>query len=158
MNFEHGCSQIGCVPAKPKCRKMKPVPTCPGRHALLRTHLRTIVLLTIVVAIHVGAHPAHAQVPPPPSINPDTQVSSINIPDISSIFPEAKDPKAVSATLQILVLMTVLTLVPSILVMMTAFPRVIIVLALLRQAVHRRHRVVSWAQSRPVASRRQAPG
>ncbi|MCH6580366.1 MAG: flagellar biosynthetic protein FliP, partial [Nitrospinae bacterium] len=41
----------------------------------------------------------------------------------------------VSATLQILVLMTVLTLVPSILVMMTAFPRVVVVLALLRQAV-----------------------
>ena len=61
--------------------------------------------------------------------------NSANIPDLSKIIPSATDPKAVSASLQILVLMTVLTLVPSILVMVTAFPRIIIVLALLRQAV-----------------------
>lgn len=135
MNVEHGCSQIGCVPAKSKYRKTNPVPACSGGHVFLRAYSRKIILLTAVVAIHVGALSAHAQVPPPPSISPGTQVNTINIPDISSIFPEAKDPKAVSATLQILVLMTVLTLVPSILVMMTSFPRVIIVLALLRQAV-----------------------
>ena len=58
-----------------------------------------------------------------------------NIPDISGFFPTATDAKGVGASLQIFVLLTVLTLVPSILVMMTAFPRVIVVLALLRQAV-----------------------
>ena len=58
-----------------------------------------------------------------------------HVPDISNVFPPATDAKGVSATLQILVLLTVLTLVPSILVMMTAFPRIVIVLALLRQAV-----------------------
>ena len=57
------------------------------------------------------------------------------IPDLTKIIPIATDAKGVSATLKILVLMTVLTLVPSILVMMTAFPRIIIVFALLRQAV-----------------------
>lgn len=57
------------------------------------------------------------------------------IPDLTKIIPVATDAKGVSATLKILVLMTVLTLVPSILVMMTAFPRIIIVFALLRQAV-----------------------
>ncbi|MCB1920686.1 MAG: flagellar type III secretion system pore protein FliP [Candidatus Competibacteraceae bacterium] len=40
-----------------------------------------------------------------------------------------------SMSLQILALMTVLTLLPSVLLMMTAFTRIIIVLALLRQAI-----------------------
>ena len=59
----------------------------------------------------------------------------LSVPDVTKVFPPATDAKGVSATLQILVLLTVLTLVPSILVMMTAFPRIVIVLALLRQAV-----------------------
>jgi len=57
------------------------------------------------------------------------------IPDLSKLIPTADSAKGVSSSLQILVLLTVLTLIPSILVMMTAFPRIIIVLALLRQAV-----------------------
>jgi len=57
------------------------------------------------------------------------------IPDVTRMLPAATDPKGVSATLQTLVLLTVLTLVPSIIVMTTAFPRIVIVLALLRQAI-----------------------
>ncbi|MCH7808697.1 MAG: flagellar type III secretion system pore protein FliP [Planctomycetes bacterium] len=59
----------------------------------------------------------------------------LSVPDLTHLVPTATDPAGVSASLQILVLLTVLTLVPSILVMMTAFPRIVIVLALLRQAV-----------------------
>jgi flagellar biosynthetic protein FliP len=59
----------------------------------------------------------------------------LGLPDVRTVLPTATDAQGVSATLQILVLLTVLTLVPSILVMMTAFPRVIVVLALLRQAI-----------------------
>src|SRR6187455_3491011 len=40
-----------------------------------------------------------------------------------------------SLTLQVLILMTVLSLLPAILLMMTAFTRIIIVLAILRQAI-----------------------
>ena len=40
-----------------------------------------------------------------------------------------------SLTLQVLILMTVLTLLPSILIMMTSFVRIIIVMSLLRQAI-----------------------
>lgn len=61
--------------------------------------------------------------------------NSANIPDLSWILPSATDAEGVSTTLRILVLLTVLTLVPSIIIMMTAFPRIIIVLALLRQAI-----------------------
>jgi len=57
------------------------------------------------------------------------------LPDLTQIIPQATNPQSVSASLQILVLLTVLTLIPSILIMVTAFPRIIIVLALLRQAV-----------------------
>ncbi len=61
--------------------------------------------------------------------------NTANIPDLGRILPSATDAKGVSATLRILVLLTVLTLVPSIIIMMTAFPRIVIVLALLRQAI-----------------------
>lgn len=67
--------------------------------------------------------------PPSPRVNPAA------IPDVRQVLPPASDPRGVSASLKILVLLTVLTLVPSILVMMTSFPRIIVVLALLRQAV-----------------------
>ncbi len=61
--------------------------------------------------------------------------SNVALPDLSRVIPTATDPKSVSASIQILVLLTVLTLIPSILVMVTCFPRVIIVLGLLRQAI-----------------------
>ena len=59
----------------------------------------------------------------------------IQIPDVRGVLPTATDAKGVSATLQIVVLLTVLTLIPSILIMTTSFARVMIVLALLRQAM-----------------------
>jgi flagellar biosynthetic protein FliP len=90
--------------------------------------LRTIAAMIVIAA----AAAAHAQDPSPASSAFD---NTANIPDLTKLLPPAADAKGVSASLQILVLLTVLTLIPSILVMMTAFPRIIIVLALLRQAV-----------------------
>ncbi len=84
----------------------------------------------IALGLGLAAAGAHAQPPTAPTFD-----NALNIPDISKFLPPATDPKGVSASLQILVLLTVLALVPSILVMMTAFPRIIIVLALMRQAV-----------------------
>jgi len=57
------------------------------------------------------------------------------IPDLRGVLPTADSAKGVTSTLQILVLMTVLTLVPALLVLMTSFTRIIVVLALLRQAL-----------------------
>src|SRR5262245_46991687 len=59
----------------------------------------------------------------------------LGIPDIRGIAPIATEGKGVSASLRILVLLTVLSLAPSILIMMTSFTRIVIVLALLRQAI-----------------------
>lgn len=92
---------------------------------------RRLACAAFVIFYLTGALPARAQTSPVIS----TSVNTLNIPDLSKILPPASDAKGVSATLQILVLLTVLTLVPSILVMMTAFPRIIVVLSLLRQAV-----------------------
>jgi len=77
-----------------------------------------------------GAPAASSSVAPAPAFD-----NALRIPDVGKWLTPASDAQGVSSSLQILVLLTVLTLVPSILVMMTGFPRIIIVLALLRQAV-----------------------
>jgi len=94
--------------------------------------IRFIYLVMMIVAIQ--ANTAWGQ---STTVAPATSAfnNPHNIPDLSKIVPTATDSEGVSSSLKILVLLTVLTLVPSILVMMTAFPRIIIVLALLRQAI-----------------------
>ncbi len=59
----------------------------------------------------------------------------VYIPDISKFLPKAGDRESLSNSLQILVLLTLLTVAPSILLMMTCFIRMLVVLALLRQAL-----------------------
>ncbi len=56
------------------------------------------------------------------------------LPAIPGVGP-ADTPQKVSSTLQILFLLTILSLAPSILIMTTCFTRIIIVLSLLRQAL-----------------------
>lgn len=52
-----------------------------------------------------------------------------------TVTPGANGASSYSLSIQVLVLMTLITLLPSILLMMTAFTRIIIVLGLLRQAL-----------------------
>lgn len=56
------------------------------------------------------------------------------IPRISISIDGAKSPKDVAVTLEILLLMTVLTLAPAILVLTTSFTRIIVVFHFLRQS------------------------
>lgn len=65
-----------------------------------------------------GSALAQAQIP----------IEPIKVPDVSS-------PANLSATLQLLILLTILSLAPSIVIMMTSFTRIVIVLSLLRQAM-----------------------
>ena len=58
---------------------------------------------------------------------------SLGLPALTSSL-DANGDSTYSLSLQILVLMTVLTVIPSILLGMTAFTRIIIVLSILRQA------------------------
>jgi flagellar biosynthesis protein FliP len=61
--------------------------------------------------------------------------SAIALPDVTQTIPTTMEPKKLSSSLQILLLMSVLTLAPSILLMTTCFTRIIIVMSLLRQAL-----------------------
>ncbi len=83
------------------------------------------------------AHPAFAQVAAPGTgpVNPTTpgavQASALN----KALGQVSGDGKPLSLSLQILVLMSLLTVLPSLLLMMTSFTRIIIVLSILRQAL-----------------------
>jgi len=63
------------------------------------------------------------------------ELNAQSVPKITIGIEESDEPEDVSLTLQILALMTVLSLAPSILIMMTSFTRIIIVFHFLRQAL-----------------------
>lgn len=93
------------------------------------SHHRRWLMFALTILVLVGAtSPALAQASPGID-NP------VGIPDLRGVLPAADSAKGVTSTLQILVLMTVLTLVPALLILMTSFTRIIVVLALLRQAL-----------------------
>ena len=83
------------------------------------TRLAACALLLGLVAL--AAEPAWGQ--------------TIAVPKVTIEAGEAKSPQEVSAAVQILVALTVLSLAPAILLMLTSFTRIVIVLSLLRQAV-----------------------
>jgi len=64
-----------------------------------------------------------------------TDPDAVALPDVTQTIPTSTDPKKLSSSLQILLLLSVLTLAPSILLMTTCFTRIIIVMSLLRQAI-----------------------
>ncbi len=60
---------------------------------------------------------------------------AVPLPDVTQAIPTTADPKKLSSSLQILLLLSLLTLAPSILLMTTCFTRIVIVMSLLRQAL-----------------------
>ena len=74
-----------------------------------------------------------------PAAVAEVETDTLQVDNPISIFDSARRglpvPGGLSATLSILLLLTVLSLAPSILVMCTSFTRIVIVLALLRQAL-----------------------
>ncbi len=60
---------------------------------------------------------------------------TVPIPSFNLQVGQSSDPKQVASTLQIIVLLTVLTLAPALIVMTTSFTRIIIVLSFLRNAL-----------------------
>ncbi len=61
--------------------------------------------------------------------------ADLPIPSVQLGMGSSHNPKQVAVTLQILLLMTVLTLAPSIIIMTTAFTRIVIVFSILRSAL-----------------------
>jgi len=80
---------------------------------------RTIVLLIACFLLLVFAAGVFAQ----------------NLPSISLQVGQADNPEELSSTVQIILLLTLLTLAPAILILVTSFTRIIIVLSLLRHAL-----------------------
>lgn len=90
------------------------------------------LLLAAMLALTASSAPAQTaaeSVPDPASTQPNL------LEDPAAVLENATQPEKVSSTLQILLVLTVLSLAPSILVMMTCFTRIIVVLGLLRQAM-----------------------
>jgi len=79
-----------------------------------------LLCLTTILALLTGAFAAHAQV---------------TLPNINLGFKSTNNPQEVVGAIKILMILTVLTLAPAILIMMTAFTRIIIVLSFVRQAL-----------------------
>ncbi len=92
-------------------------------------------LLSMMLSIFV-ASPALAQGSTAPAPAPAAQGSQL-LPGIPALQMKTNPDggQDYTVTLQILAIMTVLTLLPSFLMMMTAFTRIIIVFAILRQAI-----------------------
>ncbi|QPJ62726.1 MAG: flagellar type III secretion system pore protein FliP [Candidatus Nitronauta litoralis] len=63
------------------------------------------------------------------------EAQALTVPTLQVGMEDADSPEQVSSALQVLFLLTILTLAPSILVMMTSFSRFVIVLSFLRQAM-----------------------
>ncbi len=61
--------------------------------------------------------------------------AEITIPKIGISVTNANTPKDVAASIQIILLLTILTMAPAILMLMTSFTRIVIVLSFLRQAL-----------------------
>lgn len=66
---------------------------------------------------------------------PDIAKAQVTLPSVNLGFKTTSNPNEVVNTVKIILLMTVLTLAPAILIMMTGFTRFIVVLSFLRQAL-----------------------
>jgi len=83
---------------------------------LQKRKLFLFVLLTVIVVI--------------PSI-----AGAVSVPTVSFGIQEAESPEQVSTALQVLFLLTILSIAPAILLMTTCFTRIVIVLGFVRQAM-----------------------
>ncbi len=66
---------------------------------------------------------------------PEAFAQGVTLPNISLGFKSTQNPSDVVNTIKIIMILTVLTLAPAILIMMTSFTRLVIVLSFLRQAI-----------------------
>jgi flagellar biosynthetic protein FliP len=86
-----------------------------------RIQILLLLVVTLFTFTFLGPQPAHAQ--------------NVVIPGIDIEMSTADDPESVSTSLQIIMLLTVLSLAPSILILMTCFTRIVIVLSFVRNAL-----------------------
>jgi len=126
--------RILSMPASQTIGKTPMIPSHPP-HASVRkagSRCASSLVSALLLLLLLVPTPARAQqnVPEfPTESNPTSPLSpTLNLPDLSK-------KETFSSAMQIIVLLTVLSLAPAILIMMTSFTRIIIVLSLLRQAM-----------------------
>ncbi len=66
---------------------------------------------------------------------PEVSRAQVTLPTVNLGFKSTENPQEIVSALKIIILLTVLTLAPAILIMMTSFTRIIIVLSFVRQAL-----------------------
>ena len=91
----------------------------------MRTFKKHVIIALLLTLLTVGLVPSICMGEPPADSGPLMRVG----------LEEAASPKRVSVVLEIFALLTVLTLAPAILVMLTSFTRIVIVLSILKQAL-----------------------
>src|SRR5258708_7205622 len=111
------------------------------RHGSQFLYRSTLALLAALALLALPGR-ALAQATPPTSATPPSAAAAggsggtENSPRVGSFqLPDLSQKETFSSAMQIIVLLTVLSLAPAILIMMTSFTRMIIVLSLLRQAL-----------------------
>lgn len=92
-----------------------------GRMRVFATGFLLTLLVCILIFGFFTLHPADAQPVPVPRVTLDVDT--------------AENPQEVSQSLQILLIITLLSLAPAILIMVTSFTRIIVVLSFLRNAL-----------------------
>lgn len=97
-----------------------------------RPVLWLVAALVVLIAIAVVVVPALAQAAP---TIPGPTAPTIPIPRVNIGLTPATKPADVELALQILLLLTVLTLAPTLLVLVTSFTRIIVVLSFVRSAL-----------------------
>ncbi|MEI6127631.1 MAG: flagellar biosynthetic protein FliP, partial [Pseudomonadota bacterium] len=70
-----------------------------------------------------------------PAFSRHAQAVTMPVPNIQIGFNDSDEPQEVAKTIQIVFMLTILSLAPSILIMMTSFTRIIIVFSFLRHAL-----------------------
>jgi flagellar biosynthesis protein FliP len=119
--------------AKPSCPRQAwawhrgPKDRSPSTSFKNSRRLMAYLLMALVCFSFIG--PATAQ-------EASNQPLSMKLPDTLTAGPKAwASPEGLSSTLQVMLLLTVLSLAPAVLLMTTCFVRIIVVLSLLRQAI-----------------------
>lgn len=91
-------------------------------------------LLAVVIAMLLGVVPSPAAAAA--AENPSNRPLAIEVPENLAGGPTAwTSPAGLSSTIQVMLLLTVLSLAPAVLLMTTCFVRIVVVLGLLRQAI-----------------------
>ena len=103
--------------------------------------IRSAIIAAVWLTVLAGARASLAQTTAPPapassSASPPAPLLPDPVVEALRGGPESwTSPQRLSSTLQVMLLLTVLSLAPAILLMTTSFIRIIVVLGLLRQAI-----------------------